>query len=126
MRFRIRTIKPEYFRDEKIARLRIEVRYVMLGLISHADDEGRLDGSPAAIRSLVFPQDDLTVKRVDEWLELLAKSGRISRYSVDGFAYIEIRNWHHQKINRPTASRIPSHESVTGHVSLTDESVINP
>lgn len=121
MRFRIRSIKPEFYRDEKIARLKIEVRYTMLGLISHADDEGRLDGSPAAIRSLVFPQDDLTVKRMDEWLEALAKSGRIYRYQANGLDVIQIRNWHHQKINRPTDSRIPSYESIHGKPPSSDD-----
>lgn len=121
MRFRIRTIKPELYRDEKIARLPIPVRYLWGGLIAHADDEGRLEGHPSAIRSLVFPFDDLTAKKVDDWLGMLEQAGVIYRYQADDLERIELRNWaRHQKVNRPTPSSIPSYQSVNGHPSRTE------
>ncbi|MBK9406591.1 MAG: hypothetical protein IPN47_00820 [Gemmatimonadetes bacterium] len=39
---RIRTIKPEFFSDEKLAPLPVLTRFVFLGLISMADDCGRV------------------------------------------------------------------------------------
>lgn len=115
MRFRIRSLKPELFRDEKIARLPIPARYLWIGLIAHADDDGRLEGHPAALRALIFPLDELTIKKVETMLAQIADTGRIDRYQFAGLDYIEIRNWkRHQKINRHTASAIPSFASLNG------------
>lgn len=107
-------MKPEYFRDEKVNRMPRDARLLMLGLIAHADDEGRLDGHPAAIKSTVFPHDDLTSKKVSDWLQIIADQGLIYRYEAGGIEWIEICNWaRHQKVNRPTASRIPPYESAS-------------
>lgn len=116
---RIRTLKPEFFRDEKVQRLPRDARLLMIGLIAHADDEGRLDGDPRSVRSSVFPLDELSTKAVDRLLEIIHQQGLIHRYEADAIEWIEIRGWaRHQKINRPTASTIPSYTSTngTGHV----------
>lgn len=105
---RIRTIKPEYWTDERMASVSLEARLLFLGLLNLADDEGRLRGHPALIRGALFSYDDLTVAQVDWWLGELEKVGRIQRYRVDGEAYIWVRHFaRHQKIDRPTPSRIP-------------------
>lgn len=115
MRYRIRSLKPEIFRDEKVQRLPIQARLLYIGLITHADDEGRLDGEPTAIRSLVFPHDDLPTKTILRWLEAVTDKGLIYRYEADGFKWIELRGWSkHQKVDRPTPSRIPSYDSMNG------------
>jgi hypothetical protein len=115
MRYRIRSLKPELFRDEKVQRLPVSARLLYVGLISHADDEGRLDGDTRIIRSLIFPMDDLALKHVDRLLDQVASIGLIHRYGHDGFDWIEIRGWaKHQSVNRPTASRIPSYASQNG------------
>lgn len=106
---RIRTIKPEYWSDERMASVSLEARLLFLGLLNLADDAGRLRGHPALIRGALFPYDDLTVAQVDGWLEELADSGRIQRYRVDGEAYVWIRNFaKHQKIDHATPSKMPA------------------
>lgn len=117
MRYRIRSLKPELFRDERVARWPLPQRLLWVGLIAHADDYGRLEGHPSALRALVFPLDDFTIKKVDAMLQSIAESGRIHRYQADGLDYIEIVNWHaHQKVNRPSTSRIPSYVSQNGRL----------
>lgn len=116
MRYRIRSLKPEIFRDEKVQRLPIQARLLYIGLITHADDYGRLDGEPVAVRSLVFPHDDLPTKTVVKWLEAVAEKGLIYRYQADGFSWIEIRGWSkHQRVDKPSESRIPSYASMNGN-----------
>lgn len=115
MRYRIRSLKPEIFRDEKVQRLPIQARLLYIGLITHADDHGRLDGEPVAVRSLVFPHDDLPTKTIVKWLEEITGKGLIYRYAADGFSWIEIRGWHkHQRVDKPSESRIPSYASMNG------------
>lgn len=106
---RIRTIKPEYWSDERMATVSLEARLLFLGLLNLADDEGRLRGHPALIRGALFPYDDIASGKVDGWLEELAASGRIQRYRVDGESYVWVRNFEkHQKIDRPSPSKLPA------------------
>lgn len=112
---RIRSLKPEFFRDEKVQRLPVPARLLMIGLISHADDKGRLDGDPRAIGSQVFPLDGYSAAKINGWLQTIADVGMIYRYHAIGIDWIEIKGWHHQKINKPTDSKIPSYESTINH-----------
>lgn len=112
---RIRSLKPEFFRDEKVQRLPVQARLLMIGLISHADDAGRLDGDPRAIGSQVFPLDGYSATKIDAWLELICDMGMIYRYHAIGIDWIEIKGWStHQRVNRPTESTIPSYSSTNG------------
>jgi hypothetical protein len=108
---RIRTIKPEFWGDEKIGSLPRAARLTFLGLISVAsDDEGRCRGNPRAVRSAVYPlDDDVNVDEMVSHLELLAERGLIRPYTVNGEPYLLIVNFtRHQKIDRPTASQLPA------------------
>src|SRR5690606_18570742 len=88
-------------------------RLLFMGLISQSDDEGRLNGHPALIRSLIFPYDhQISVDDVEEWLTLLAADERklIIRYEVDYQKYIWIPNFKkHQTINKPQKSKLPEY-----------------
>lgn len=121
MRYRIRSLKPEFFRDEKVQRLSRDARLLMVGLICHADDSGRLNGDVLSIRALVFPRDELTAKKVRTLIDAIASMGLIHVYDADGFPWIEIRGWaKHQSINKPTPSQIPSYASANGN-GMSDE-----
>lgn len=108
MRPRIRTIKPELFKDQKLQRRTRDERLLFIGLFSHADDDGRIEGDVALIRSVVFPCDDLSLPKVDRWLQNLADYGFIRRYTAEGQPYIDIPTFPtHQRIDKPTKSPIP-------------------
>jgi hypothetical protein len=112
---RIRSLKPELWRDQELQMLSAHARLLFIGLISNADDEGRLEGNVALIRSIVFPCDvDVTTRKVDAWLTTLTNSGFIVRYEVASRPFVAICNWKkHQRVDKPSPSEIPSHsESV--------------
>lgn len=138
---RIRTIKPEFWGDEKLAPMSPITRLVFLGLISMADDRGRLTDSVKRVDAYVFPETDDTA---GPSLHELARNGRIRRgLTSSGQRIIEITNWRHQKIERPNYlgalpaitqeltedSPIPHRQiteaSPTDHRSLTEASPIN-
>lgn len=107
---RIRTIKPDFWRDEKVASLPREVRLTFLGLISAAsDDVGRCRGNPRVVRAAVYPlDDDVSVDEITSHLKQLADVGLIKTYSVNAEPYIEIVNFtRHQRIDRPSLSQLP-------------------
>ena len=104
---RIRTIKPEFWRDEKLAPLDPIHRLVFLGLISQADDAGRLVDNIKSLDGMIFPETD---DSSGESLEVLGRLSRILRYTAkSGQKIIQITNWkHHQKVQKPSICILPS------------------
>lgn len=99
---RIRTVKPEFWGDEKLAPMPPVTRLIFLGLISMADDGGRLVDSEKQIEAFIFPFGDYA-REVRESLALLAESSRVVRGTTQsGQAIIQITNWaRHQKVDHP-------------------------
>lgn len=97
---RIRTIKPEFWADEKLAPLDPIDRLVFLGLISMADDFGRLHDNVKVIDAFIFPECSRTSR---ESVANLSRMGRIRRgKSSSGKRIIEIANWEkHQRVDKP-------------------------
>lgn len=125
MNYRIRSLKPEYFRDEKVQRLSRDARLLFIGLICHADDEGRLNGDVLSIRALVFPRDELPAKKVRTLLAAVRDIGLIHIYEAGGFDWVEIRGWaKHQRIDKPKPSQIPSHDLAFDLVSLASGNLV--
>lgn len=105
---RIRSIKPETPKDEIFGKLPRDVRLLFILLWTVADDAGRFRASPTLIKAELFPYDDLTGEEIGGWLDLLDEKGRIQLYTVRDQQYGSIVNWkNHQKIDRPSTSRIP-------------------
>src|SRR3954465_11306627 len=99
---RIRTIKPEFWADEKLAPMEPITRLVFLGLISMADDAGRLLASVKQIDALLFPLTDDSAR---ESLAILSRTGRIQRgTTASGQRVIQIVNWRHQRVDHPNMS----------------------
>lgn len=104
---RIRTIKPEYWSDEKLSACDTITRLVFLGLISQADDAGRLVDNVKLIDGALFPATDDSSR---ESIEILARLSRIVRYtSSSGQPIIQILNWaRHQKVDHPNRHTLPA------------------
>jgi hypothetical protein len=105
---RIRTIKPEFPQSESMGRVSRESRYCFILLWTLADDSGRLRGNSRMLASLLFPYDLDAGKLIDKWLGELEQEKCLIKYAVEDDTYIQICNWlKHQKIDRPSASKIP-------------------
>jgi hypothetical protein len=106
---RIRTIKPEFPQSESMGRVTRESRYCFILLWTLADDSGRLRGNSRMLASLLYPYDLDAGKLIDKWLVELEREKCLVRYTIDGDNYIQICNWlKHQKIDKPSASKIPA------------------
>jgi len=110
---RIRTIKPEFPQSESMGRISRDARLCFVQLWTIADDSGRLRGASRMLASLLFPYDDDAPGLIDGWLTELEREECIHRYKSDGQHYIEICNWlSHQKIDKPSESKIPSFANI--------------
>jgi len=108
---RIRTIKPDFPHSESMGRVSRDARLLFILLWTVADDAGRLRGNSRMLASLLFPYDDDARRLIDKWIEELVHEKSIVVYQVDGHTYVQICNWLiHQKIDKPSASKIPPPE----------------
>lgn len=106
---RIRTIKPEFFTSLTIADLTPEQRLTFIGLWTHCDDRGRCVDDARLIKAAVWPLDDRTAADIESDLRALTASSLIARYTLSGKRYMAVNGWvEHQRINRPTASKLPA------------------
>ncbi|HKJ73541.1 MAG TPA: hypothetical protein VKA19_05440, partial [Alphaproteobacteria bacterium] len=119
---RIRTIKPEFWTNDKVVECSVNARLLFIGLWNFADDAGRLDDSARQIKMKIFPGDDLTTDDVEGMLSELSLNNLIVRYVVGDKRFIQVRGWHHQKINRPQSSKIPA-PSETIHGTVSEETL---
>lgn len=106
---RIRTIKPEFPQSESVGRLSRDARLLFLQLLTIADDSGRARAASRLLASLLYPYDEDSRGLIESWLDELEREALIFRYISEGDSYLEICNWlKHQKIDRPTPSKIPA------------------
>jgi len=106
---RIRSIKPEFFTSETLARVPKSARLTFIGLWTYADDNGVGPDNFRLITAALYPlEEDVngTLVEVIEELRLLEHVGVIQRYSVDGKRFLFIKSWdEHQKISHPAKPR---------------------
>jgi len=120
---RIRTIKPEFWTDKRVAEWDHSTRLLYIGLWSAADDHGRGSAEPARLASELFPYDlaanpSETLARLAANLARLAASRRVVLYTVEGETFYEVQSWaKHQRIDNAGKPRVPT---------PSDGEVINP
>lgn len=90
---RRRMIDPNFWQSEDVAKLNIRQRLLFVGLFSNADDEGKLRGNPAFVRSLIFPYEDISISDIEDDLNIIEKVASLSQYEVEGNKYIKLINW---------------------------------
>lgn len=102
---RIRTIKPDFWTDEKVVEISAFARLLFIGLWNFADDEGRLVYSEKKIKMQIFPSDNLNMS---ELFGEIRREKMIDVYEVDNISYIQIVNFsEHQKVDKRSPSKYP-------------------
>jgi hypothetical protein len=89
-----RNIDPRLRASETFACLTYRQRDLWVGLILVCDDQGRMPGQTAYVRSAVWPYDDVQLADVESDLAALESLGNITRYRVEGRTFIQLVNWH--------------------------------
>jgi len=82
-------------------------RLLFLGMWNFCDDKGRHSFSPKQLKAQVFPGDNDTEEDILGMLLELYENGLIMTYTVEDREYLCITGWHHQRIDKPQASRLP-------------------
>lgn len=118
---RIRSIKPEFFTDEDIAKLPPLYRIAFSGLWCHADKAGRLRDRPARLKVQILPYDDVNFGEV---LDALVAARFVQRYQgPDGMAYLQVRTFGKHQRPRPDE---PESECPAPPTSLFSDGPVTP
>jgi len=105
---RKRMIDPSFWTDEKLGECAVQERYLFMGLVSNADDEGYGRANPKLLKSSIFPYDDLRASDLEKWLSRLGGLNLVVLYTIKGQAYYYLPNFlKYQSINKPTKSQYP-------------------
>lgn len=105
---RIRTIKPDFFKNEDLAELPAMARLLFIGLFTLGDKRGRLEDRPKRIKAELFPYENIDIEK---YLEQLFEKKFIIRYSV----FFENEN-----LNLIQITNFEKHQRITGKESLTE------
>jgi hypothetical protein len=104
---RIRTIKPEFFEDESLAKLPPHDRLLFIGIWLIADKNGILEDRPTWIKAKVFPYENGDTVDVSRMLPRLVSGRYLIRYTAEGRNLIAVRNF-------------TKHQRITGKEGLSD------
>lgn len=106
---RQRFIHPDIWTDPAIGRLTPVERLFFIGCITNADDEGRLLGDPAFLRSTVFPYDDITLAEIQAMRDrVVSVCCNLVLYTIAGVDYLAFMKWRrYQSPRYPKASKLP-------------------
>lgn len=118
---RIRTIKPDFWTDEKIVELSMEARLFFIGSWNFADDNGNLQRSARKLKMQIFPADTIDCEPL---IESLKAHGLLIEYTVNGEQFLHIKGFKaHQVINRPSKSGLPNIQNADIPSTLTESSL---
>lgn len=105
---RTRTIKPEFWDDEKLSNCSRDARLIFIGLWNNSDDYGVVKGSHLWLRNKILPYDNVNQKLFSKWLHELESGKFIIPFDKSGEKFYFIKSFlKYQKIDRPSKARNP-------------------
>lgn len=122
---RIRTIKPEFWTNEKLCSLHECAHLFAAALLNYVDDEGYFNANPRLIKGALFPLREPSVS-IPVMLKELSSVGYLELGEADdGREYGRVVHFlEHQVVNRPSPSKIKGLAiSWNTHGTLTEHSV---
>ncbi|MFV0536787.1 MAG: HNH endonuclease [Dysgonomonas sp.] len=107
---RIRTIKPEFWEDEKVGMLSHGARLLFLGILNFGDDEGLIRWNPMYLGASIFPYDEIKSDTIEKWMTELIDNELIYVYQAgqvrQKLGHV-INFLKHQRIDKPQPSKFP-------------------
>lgn len=117
---RKRMIDPGIWLSEDFGTLSTLGKLIFIGLFSNADDEGRGKASPAYIKAVLFPYNDLRIADIEKTLLEISSKMSVIFYTFNGNKYYTLTSWHtFQKIDKPKESQIPEFDPTDTTFQLT-------
>lgn len=107
-----RMIYAKIFASHDLNTLSVNARYLYIGTLVLADDEGRLNADSRYLKGQIFSYDESVVfLDVSKWLMELEKIGILTLYQSGGSTFIQHPNWakyQYIRNDRKSESKIPA------------------
>jgi hypothetical protein len=105
---RIRTIKPDFWTDDRVGECSVSARLLFVATWNFADDHGGLDRSAKQLKAQAFPYDNIDCEPL---VQELLQARLLIEYEVDGKKYLHIKGFRtHQKVEKPAKPRVPLYD----------------
>ena len=106
---RRRMLDPGFWEDTRTKQLSIPERLLFLGMVSMADDEGRLLADPACLKARIFPYDKISLSKIKRMRDkILQKNSNVLLFSENNVEYLAFKQWGvYQKPSHPQPSKFP-------------------
>lgn len=99
--YRKRMLASCIWEDEKFCQLSRLEKFLFIGLITYADDDGRLRGDPRYLKNKVFPFDRIGISKVKKMTDRLHEMKLIVLYPTQKCSVISLPGWKkYQKITK--------------------------
>lgn len=109
-----RMLHKQISTSEDVSNLPLQAQLLFSWLIPHADDDGRLKGTPKYIKATIVPYFDWSFEEIKTYLEQMHKLGLIYYWQDNNEFYIEFVKWtDYQSIrkDRYEPSKLPSYSN---------------
>lgn len=106
---RSRTIRPEFWNDEKLAKVSRDARLLFIGIWTCSDDYGVTKGNDSWLKSQIFPyEDSVKLDKFISWMNELENLKVIIPFQFHLEKFYYIKNFSkHQKVDHPSKNRNP-------------------
>lgn len=98
---RIRSIKPSFWSDGRVAKLSDHCALFFIGLWNFCDDEGKCRNCPT---ELAYRMPRFRAQDIVKWLSTLREAGLVQ--TSTNREWIVVTGWNNQKINNPVPAKI--------------------
>lgn len=105
---RRRMIDPNFWSSPDVAKLTHFERLVLIGLFSHADDEGKGFANQNYISNTLFPYETIRRSQIGKSILHIEQHISIKFYEVNNGKYYKFLHWDKwQRVDKPQHSKIP-------------------
>lgn len=88
-----RMIHTSIWESEQFSKLSNLGRLIFIGIITHADDEGRFKASAKLLGSKIFPYDAIEAGEIEKEIKAVADTGLIRLYEIENEKYGYLPTW---------------------------------
>lgn len=98
--------------SEQVDHISERAQLLFTWMLSHADDFGRMPGSPVWVKGAVVPLKPWAIDEVEGYLQEMTHEGLILRYKSGGKQFIQFPSWegHQSGLHKRTKSEYPAPE----------------
>lgn len=121
-------ISPEIWDDKNFNSLSFPARLMFIGLITNADDLGRLPANLQFLKNKIFGYDRISLKKIKKWRQEIKIKMKNVKFYHQGEEFCQLLHWEkYQYIrkDRVRSSQIPSFCQPTDNQMATNWQPIN-